>query len=192
METTRRTIAIGTLATAAVLLVGCTSGGADAGGEGSPTPSPSASVTLTATPTPTPNPSVSAEAAELPIPPDEITEWAKTAVPGSKDEAYAAGFSGWMSASSAAHHTTDLTSMEPGSYQAQLACRGDGTITLIAGELTDEPGTPVTAAPGSAEPIACTNSTIAFDITTAETGMRIELDLDGAPTIYAVSVLRVS
>jgi hypothetical protein len=189
METTRRAIAIGTLATAAVLLVGCTSGGVDAGGEGSPTPSPSASVTLTATPTPTPNPSVSAEAAELPIPPDEITEWAKSAVPSTEDDAYTAGFSGWMSASSAAHHTTDLRSVEPGSYQAQLACRGEGTISVVAGELTDD--LDVIGIPG-AQPIACTNSTIAFDITTAETGMRIELDLDGAPTIYAVSVLRVS
>lgn len=178
-----------TLATAAMLLVGCTSGGADAGGERSGSPSPSASATPspTATTTPTPNPSASAEAAELPIPPDEIADWAKTAVPGTDDEAYVSGFSGWMSASTSAHHRTDLQSVEPGSYQAQLACRGEGTITLTAGALTGDP-----EIPGAAEPIACTNATIAFDVTTTDTGMRIDLDLDGAPTVYAVSLLRMS
>lgn len=172
-----------------MLLVGCTIGSPDAGGDGSGSPSPTASATpsMTATPTPTPNPSVSAEAAELPIPPDEIADWAKTAVPGSEEEAYATGFSGWMSASTAAHHRTDFRSIEPGSYQAQLACRGEGTITLIAGELTDE-----SELDGAGEPIACTNSTIAFDVTTTGTGMRIDLDLDGAPTIYAISLLRAS
>lgn len=186
METTRKTPAAVILATAAVLLVGCTGGSADAGGEGSGSPSPSASATPSLSATPASNPSASAEEAQLPIPPDEIADWAKDAVPGAEDDAYASGFSGWMSASTSAHHRTDLRSIEPGSYQGQLACRGDGTITLTAGGLTDEP-----EVDGASAPISCANSTIAFDVVTTDTGMRIDLDHDGAPTIYAVSLLRM-
>jgi len=119
----------------------------------------------------------------LPIPVDEIRDWAETAVPNSDADGYSAGLSGWLSENTSAHQRSTLTSQEAGAYQAQLACRGEGVLTLTAGELDEEP---------SGEPIVCENETIAFDITTEATGMQIVMDLEGAPTIYALSLQRVS
>ncbi|MGN7948805.1 hypothetical protein ACTJKH_08680 [Microbacterium sp. 22215] len=172
---TRRATTIGLILVAGAALAGCT---AEPSGSATGSPSPSAS---------TPAPTVSTDAADadealLPIPVDEIREWAETAVPGSDAEGTSPILSGWLSENTSAHHTTDLKSQEAGAYQSQLACRGDGVITLTAGGLDEEP---------SVEPIVCENETIAFEITTTATGMRIAMDLEGAPTIYALSLQRM-
>lgn len=171
----RRAATIGLILVAGMALAGCT-------GEpsGSPTGSPSP-------PASTPAPTAGTDGAEadealLPMPVDEIRDWAATAVPSAGTDGSSPILSGWLSEHTSAHHTTDLKSQEAGAYQAQLACRGDGILTLAAGELDEEP---------SAEPIVCENETIAFDITTAATGMQIVMDLDGAPTIYALSLQRM-
>lgn len=163
-----------------VALAGCT--GLPTGAEKTASPTPSAS---SGQPAPTITPGTSAQseadAARLPIPIDEIGDWAETAVPDSDVPGWAFGLSGWMGESSA-HQGSTMQSLEPGAYQAQIACRGEGTITATIGELDGE---------GDAGTAACTNGTIAFDVTTTRTGMQVLLDLEGAPSIYAVSLLRM-
>lgn len=172
----RRAATIGLILMAGVALAGCTgepSGSSTAAPSPSPSPSASASA-LTATPD-----AAAADEALLPMPVDEIRDWAETAVPSADAEGSSPILSGWLSENTSAHQKTALQSQEAGAYQAQLACRGDGILTVAAGELDHEP---------SAEPIVCENETIAFDITTAATGMQIVMDLEGAPTIYALSL----
>lgn len=161
---------------AGVALAGCTG---EPSGSSAGSPSPSSSI-----PEPTATPDrAGADEALLPMPVDEIADWAKTAVPNSTADAYSAGLSGWLSENTSAHHKSTLQSQEPGAYLAQLACRGDGTITLSAGQIDEEP---------SAEPVVCENETIAFDVTTTAIGMQILLDLEGPPSVYALSLQRAS
>lgn len=117
----------------------------------------------------------------LPLPGDDIADWAKTAVPSGDTDGFAAGLSGWLGEPSA-HQVSRLKSLEPGAYQAQIACRGEGEITVTAGELVGE---------GAADPVACANETIAFDMTTTRTGMQVLHDLVGAPSIFAFSLVWV-
>lgn len=167
---------MGALLTIGVALAGCTGEAPDAETQPSPstTPAPASS--------PTPTAGAETDEAMLPLPVDEIGDWAATAVPVPDTGTGAGPFSGWMSAHTSAHHRTDFRSLEPGTFQAQIACRGEGTITVSAGQIDAE---------ASAGPVACTNETIAFDVVTTETGASILLDLDGDPTVYAVSLLRV-
>lgn len=159
---------------AGVALAGC-AGEPSGSAEGSPSPSaPPSSPASTATA------NAEADEALLPVPVEEIADWAKNAVPGGDADGYVFGFSGWMSENSSANDVTTFTSLAPGSYQAQFACRGDGAITLTTSELDEEP---------ISEPIVCTNETIAFDVTNARTGVRFELALEGAPTVHAMSLV---
>lgn len=170
----RRAATIGLILVAGVVLAGCT-------GEpsGSATASPSASPS--STPTNTPD-GAEADEALLPMPVDEIRDWAETAVPSTGDNGPSPILSGWLSENTSAHQVTALQSQAAGTYQAQLACRGDGILTLTAGQLDEDP---------PAEPIVCENETIAFDVTTTATGMQIVMDLDGDPTIYALSLKQI-
>lgn len=167
---------VGLVLAAMVGVVGCTP--ADA--ERDASPAPSASATVTTSPEPTPDP---AAAKKLPIPVDEIPDWAETVVPGSDTDGYVGSLSGWLSEPSSTHYRSQFSSLEPGTYQAQIACRGDGTIAASGGDLDAEP---------SPNPTQCTNATIAFDITTTSTGLKVDLDLQGDPSIFAVSVRRVA
>ncbi len=171
----RRAATIGLILAAGVALAGCTG---EPSGSAAASPSPSDSPAPTTTPD-----GAEADEALLPMPVDEIRDWAETAVPNTGDNGPSPILSGWLSENTSAHHKTELKSQEAGAYQAQLACRGDGIITLTAGELDEDP---------SAEPIVCENETIAFDITTTATGMQIVMDLEGDPTIYALSLTQIS
>lgn len=168
---------MGALLTVGVALAGCTGEATDAETQPSPSSTPAAT-----TPTSTPTADAETDEAMLPLAVDEIGEWAATAVPQPDTATGAGPFSGWMSAHTSAHHRTDFRSLEPGTFQGQIACRGEGTITLSAGQIGAE---------ASADPVACTNETVAFDVVTTETGASILLDLEGDPTIYAVSLQRV-
>lgn len=171
----RRVLTVGVILAASIALAGCVG---EAESESS-SPSPAAS-----SPESSSEPTTSDDdEALLPMPVEDIEDWAQSAVPGSEDPDYVFGFSGWMSENSSANEVTRFTSLEPGSYQAQLACRGESTITLTASELEEEP---------TQDPIVCSNETIAFDVTTTRTGVQFELALEGAPTIHAVSLVRVS
>ena len=166
---------------AGVALAGCTGEPTDA--EGTATPTPSVTV---GPPTPTITPGTTAQseadAARLPIPIDEIGEWSETAVPDPDAPGWAFGLSGWLGESSA-HQRSTMQSLESGAYQAHIACRGEGAVTVTIGEADGE---------GDAATAVCTNGTIAIDVTTTRTGLQVLLDLEGAPSVYAVSFLRVS
>lgn len=172
----RRVATVGLVIAAGLAVSGCTAEAPDAGPSASASPTPERSAA------PTPGPEVAAEERMLPMPPEDIAEWAETAVPSSDAAGYATAWSGWMSAHTSAHHTSEFRSLAPGTYQGQIACRGDGTISLSAGDLEVAP---------TMEPVVCTNATIAFDVTTTATGMQVDLGLDGDPTIYAVSFVTV-
>ncbi|MFJ4254149.1 hypothetical protein [Microbacterium sp. NPDC090003] len=171
-----RGVIIGAVLIVGAGLVGCTAGSSDA-----ETPRPSA--TTTSTPSPTPTEDASSDEAQLPIPVDEIRAWADTAVPPSENVSGAGSFSGWLSQHTSPNHLTNFTSLEAGTFQGQIACRGAGTLTLSAGELDAE---------AASDPVPCTNGTIAFEVTTTQTGMSIRLELEGAPTLYAVSLQRIA
>ncbi len=170
---TRRTAEIVLTLLAGVALAGCTAGPSDSA-SGSPSPS-----VTTPAPTPTPD-AAKADEALLPLPVDEISDWADTAVPGKDADGYSAGLSGWLSANTSAHQKSTLASQPAGVYQAQIACRGDGVLTVTAGDVDGDESAPA---------IVCENETVAFDIATSATGMQFVMDLDGAPTIYALSLI---
>lgn len=172
---TRRGLLIGSVLTIGATLAGCTGAPTELETSAPPASAP----TSTATPTP----DAESDEALLPMPVDEIADWAETAVTESDTGPGAGTFSGWMGEHSSPHHLTDFRSLEPGSFQAQIACRGEGAITLGAGDLDEEPTT---------DAIVCKNATIGFDVTTTDTGMSVVLDLEGDPTVYAVSLVRVS
>ncbi|WP_378144311.1 hypothetical protein ACFJGV_12655 [Cnuibacter sp. UC19_7] len=138
--------------------------------------------------TPTPDPTAvaeqlaAAEEARLPIPADDIADWADGAVPASGSPGHQGTSSGWMSEHSAQQLVSTNTTLEPGSYQLQLACRGEGTITAT-----------VTTIDGASagEGTACSNATIAFDAVIPQAGLVTTLQHDGDPTIYALSITRV-
>lgn len=171
----RRGIVIGVLLTAGIALVGCTAESTDA--EPTTSPQPSAS-----SPAPTPTEDAATDEALLPMAPDEIQEWAETAVPAADTGPGAGMLSGWLSQHSTPRQFNKFQTLDAGTFQGQIACRGEGTITLSAGDLDSDP---------ASGPIACTNETIAFDVTTTRTGMTVDLVLEGEPTVFAVSMQRV-
>jgi hypothetical protein len=178
MTSTRTPTIAGVLALAALSLAGCT-------GE-TPTPASPAPTVSTASATPTSDAQSAAaqrDEAMLPLPVGEIGEWAETAVPPSEGTALTGRLAGWLSQNTSPHQRNSFANLPAGTYQAQLACRGTGTITMSAGELdSDSPATTTT----------CTNSTIAFEVPIGGTGMTIALDLDGDPTIYAISLIKMA
>ncbi|WP_291043362.1 hypothetical protein [Herbiconiux sp.] len=175
----------GTIAVAAALL---TASGCAAEAEAPGTPAAGGSQTATPTSTPTPDPTAAGEAqaeeaaaaeeAQLPFEAEGIRDWAQAAVPDADSEGFASAFSGWMSEHTAKNHRSTDNSAEAGSYVVQIACRGDGTITVETSTLDGQP---------TSDPVVCQNSTIAFDATTPTEGLVTELALEGAPTIYALS-----
>jgi hypothetical protein len=165
--------AVAALALTAVGVAGCTAQTTNAD---SPPP------VVSETPSPTPTDDARADEAMLPIPVDEIGDWAETAVPPSDSGALTGRLTGWMSQNTSPHQRNSFEFLEAGDYQGQLACRGGGTIVLSAGELGSE---------SLADTVSCDNSTIAFGVSISQTGMTIDLDLEGDPSIYAVSLTRM-
>ncbi|MFJ4223372.1 hypothetical protein [Microbacterium sp. NPDC089695] len=176
----RRSATAGLILAAGLAVSGCTASTTDAGREA--TPSASASANAAETPEPTPPPEAAAEERMLPMPPEDIAEWADDAVPGSDAVGYTTRWSGWMSAHTSPHHTSLFREVAPGTYQGQIACRGEGTISVQVGDID---------ATSDAKPVVCTNATIAFDAVTTAQGMQVDLALEGDPTIYAVSFVAV-
>ncbi|WP_435748530.1 hypothetical protein [Microbacterium sp. PMB16] len=172
-----RSMTVGALLVSGVILTACTEARTDP--EVASTPSPTSSVEPSVSPDP--DAASRADEALLPLAVDEIPAWAGTAVPDSGASGYVGGLSGWLGENSG-HQMSTFQSLEPGLFQAHLACRGDGEITVTAGELDGE---------GAADPLECTNGGVVFDVTTTRTGLRVQLDLEGAPSIFAVSLVRI-
>lgn len=178
MTSTRTRMIAGVLALGALGLAGCS-------GE-MPTPATPAPTVSTVSATPTPDAQSAAarsDEAMLPVPVDEISDWAETAVQPSEGTALTGRLSGWLSQNTSPHQRNSFATLPAGSYQAQLACRGSGTITMSAGGLDDD---------SPAATTTCTSSTIAFEVSITGTGMTIDLDLDGDPTIYAISFIKMA
>ncbi|QLD12497.1 hypothetical protein [Microbacterium oleivorans] len=163
---------IGVFALVGISLVGCTAQPSEA-----ETPRPSVSVSAS----PTPTADAAGDEELLPMPVEDIRDWATTAVPSSTSVTGTGVLSGWLSQNTSAHHLTTFSSLAPGSYQGQIACRGAGTVTLGAGEVDSDP---------SSGPVVCADGTTAFDVTIEQTGMSVVLDLEGDPTVYALSLVR--
>ncbi|WP_424447201.1 hypothetical protein [Microbacterium arborescens] len=165
---------IGATGIVAISLLGCTAPSAEQDVE-----KPSASATLS--PSPTPTADARSDEEQLPMPVEDIRDWAGTAVPQSSNLTGTGILSGWLSQNTSAHHVTEFASLASGSYRAQIACRGAGTITLTAGQIGSDP---------AIEPLTCANGTTAFDVTIEQTGLSVTLDLEGDPTVYALSFVR--
>ena len=159
-----------------VALTGCTSNDSEQR-------APSSAPPTTFSGSPSPSPGADADAALLPIPVKDIRTWAETAVMAQPNGDDPRVLSGWLSENTSAHHVTTYTTIDPGMFQGQIACRGGGVLTLSWSEMDAEP---------SADPVVCSDETIAFDITTTRPGMTLTLDLEGSPTIYAISTSRLS
>lgn len=170
------TAAIGATGIVAISLLGCTASSVDRDAE-----KPSASAT--SSPSPTPTADAQSDEEQLPMPVEDIRAWADTAVPPSSNLSGTGTLSGWLSQNTSAHHVTAFSSLAPGSFRAQIACRGAGTITLTAGQIGSAP---------AIEPVTCENGTIAFDVAIEQTGMSVTLDLEGDPTVYALSFERAA
>lgn len=171
-STKRQAASLTATAFVVLSLTGCTGPVAD--GDAA---DPTASVGSTASPAPTSDARTDEE--QLPLPVDEIAAWAETAVPRPSDANRTGALSGWLSQNTSAQQTSEFSSLPAGTYQAQVACRGDGTITVAVSAIDS-------ASPG--DPVTCDNSTIAFDVTIDQPGMTVTLNLTGAPTIYALSL----
>lgn len=98
-------------------------------------------------------------------------------MPGPEAEGYQVRYSGWLSEHSSRNLTNTDRTIDAGTYQVQLSCRGEGTITVSVHPLEVAGG----------QPVACHNSTIAFAASTPTPGIVSEFSLDGAPTVYAMS-----
>ncbi|MDQ0729165.1 hypothetical protein [Microbacterium sp. W4I20] len=173
----RRAAAVGALLLAGFVLAGCSGEPTSSDNVSSSSPSPS-SAQPTATPTPDDTVAADADAALLPIPVKEISTWAETAVP----DASSLKLSGWLSDNSSAHQKSTMQSFDPGTYQAQIACWGEGEITVSAGEFDGD---------GMSDPVVCANQSIVFNVPITRIGMQVLLDLEGAPSIYAISLRQV-
>lgn len=167
---------------AAGTLSSCVSSGDDDAQTAAATSTPDAASTPTPDPTQVAEQLAAAEEARLPIPADDIAEWAEEAVPGSGSPGHQGTSSGWMSEHSAQQLVSTNTTLEPASYRLELACRGEGTITAT-----------VTTIDGASagEGASCSNATIAFDAVIPDAGLVTTLQHDGDPTIYALSIARV-
>jgi len=160
-------------------LVGISLGGCTAQPTEAETPRPSA--TVGTSPSPTPTADASSDEELLPMPVEDIRDWADTAVPASTSDTGTGVLSGWLSQNTSAHHLTTFASLPSGTYQGQIACRGSGTITLAAGGIDRDP---------SVGPVACANTATGFEVSIDQTGMSVVLDLEGDPTVYALSLVR--
>ncbi|MDR6167224.1 hypothetical protein QE367_001428 [Microbacterium paludicola] len=174
--TKRQSAPLAAVAFVVLTLTGCTGPVAD--GEATEPPASAGS-----TPSPTPTSDARTDEQQLPLPVDEIADWAKTAVPRSSDTAVMGTLSGWLSEHTSPRQTSQFSSLPAGTYQAQVACRGGGTITVTAG--------PIDSA-SSGDPVTCDNSTIAFDVTIEQPGVSVTMDLVGDPTVYALSLERTA
>ena len=152
-----------------------------------PTAESSAVETRTSTPatTPTPDPTAAAAAAAaadeelLPIPSSDIEEWATGAVPQPGAEGVQSSFRGWLSQNTSPRQTNIDGRAEAGSYLVQFACRGEGTLTLQVSSSEGEP---------ASDEVVCENATVAFGADIPSKGFVFDLTLEGAPTVYAVSL----
>jgi len=165
---------------AVLALSGCTAGPSQPIPESTATPTLPSPASTNAAPAETPTEAL-ADQDELPMPVSAIPGWAAAAVPNADAEEYVTGASGWLSRNTSPRLSIKSESLAAGSYVLQFSCSGDGVITAT---FQTAEGDPLDAGPV----VECANSTTAFDVTITAPGLTTTMSLDGAPTVYALSV----
>jgi len=164
------------------LTAACTTGDDNAGASSAPTSSATTSA-----------PSSGSEAAidearadmdELPLSPEETTDWAASALPRPGTAGRLVNQSGWLSAGTSPQLTVSALEEPPGRYAVDVACLGNGTITVRLQQPEDP------AAPGAPD-ATCSNETISFEYDSSPDAPSVILGLTGDPTAYALAIAPV-
>ena len=165
------------------LTVACTTGDDNAGASSAPTSSATTSAPTGGSEAATDE--ARADMDKLPLAPDEITDWAASALPRPGTAGRLVNQSGWLSASPSPQLTVSAPEEPPGRYAVDVACLGDGTITVRLQEPEDP------AAPGPPD-ATCSNETISFEYDSSADAPRVILGLTGDPTAYALAIAPVT
>jgi hypothetical protein len=174
-------IALGAL----VAVSGCST---SAPGDASGLPSASATRSPNPSPTPSPDPTAVAEALaaedakSLPMPEEDIQDWAARTVPTIGAENYVTSSSGWLSEHSSPRLNNTYTNAPAGRYTVSIACLGGGPLGVSLQQLDQtEVGALLHPCDGSAQTV---------DIETASEGISTVLTnpLTAEPAVYAVAL----
>jgi len=122
---------------------------------------------------------------KLPLSPDEISDWAASALPRPGAAGRVVNQSGWLSAGTSPQLTVSALKKTPGRYAVDVACLGSGTITVRLREPEDP------AAPGSPD-ATCSDETISFEYDSSPDAPSVILGLTGDPTVYALAIATVA
>ncbi|GAB2984379.1 hypothetical protein [Frigoribacterium salinisoli] len=176
---TNRLLSVAAVLLAAGSLSACTSDGA-----GGPSGTPGSHET-SAPPEPGAlSDEARADRDSLPIDVDEIPDWAAGALPRSDGQGPVLAQSGWLAESTSTDVSLTAVDRPAGPYAVDVACLGDGTVTV----RLDPPADP--ASPGAPD-ATCSAGSISFEYDSAPAGPTVLLGLEGGPTAYAVSVTPV-
>jgi len=165
------------------LTAACTTGDDTAGASSAPTSSATTSAPSSGSEADTDE--ARADMDKLPLAPDEITDWAASALPSPGTAGRLVNQSGWLSAATSPQLTVSALEEPPGRYAVDVACLGDGTITVRLQEPEDP------AAPGSPD-ATCSNEPISFEYDSSPDAPRVILGLTGDPTAYALAIAPVT
>ena len=177
-----RAAATGVAVVVAGLLAACTTSDIDAGASSSPTSTASASPSAGGSEVPTD--AAEEDLGELPLPREDISDWAAGALPAPGAAERLVNQSGWLSDGTSSQLTVSAPEEPAGRYAVDVACLGSGTITVRLQEPEDP------AAPGSPD-ATCSDETISFEYDSSPDAPRVSLGLSGAPTVYAVAIAPV-
>ncbi|KQR65016.1 hypothetical protein [Frigoribacterium sp. Leaf172] len=176
----------------AVLVIGVVVAGAASGCTGVPGDadghSPGAGPSVAASPTAeseTPSGGAEADSDALPLPRDEIPDWAATALPPQGAAPRVIAQSGGLGPGTSTRLTVSAPEAPAGRYAVDVACLGAGTVTV---HLTE----PEDAASPDAPDATCSDETISFEYDSSPDAPRLSLGLVGDPTVYAVAVAPVT
>ena len=164
----------------------CTAQGAGDDGAGSTAAASSPASPPAAEPTPDPTATARALAAEdatrLPMPQDDIAEWAARTVPPVGSDGYLTGYSGWLSEHSTPRTTSTFQPAPAGSYTLTIACLGGGPLAVSVQELDEQEV-------GALEH-PCDGTVQTLEVVTASPGIRTVLanPVTADPAVYAVAV----
>jgi hypothetical protein len=168
-------VALSVASAAVVSLAGCTATGVPEASATSETP--------VATPTTTASPTAAADGSErLPLPVDDIDDWARETLPTAGDAGYVSGFSGWLSQETSPNRSVTAQSLPAGTYTVRMACAGRSVLTVTALGVDD--------AELASERVDCSaGGSRDFTVTTTSEGVSTALGLESEPIVYAFSVL---
>ena len=116
----------------------------------------------------------------LPVPVDDIRDWAAETVPTGGDDGYVSGFSGWLSQQTSRNLSSFDRTLPAGSYTVTVACTGGSTLSvrMLAADESEL----------AAVDLDCSTApTQALEVTTPSEGAYTDLALDSAPVNYAVA-----